>query len=359
MPTTFTVFVCSTFSDLSKEREAVLDSIRRLKLSYEAMEFFGARSERAIETCLEEVRSSDIVIVIVGHTYGSLVPGSEISYSESEYQEARRSNKQCLVYLRDDDVPIPAKHTERDPEKLRLLQKWKEALESTHMPLRFKDGEGLAAQVGRDIERTIKHLQKAREYRDPGVDTLIADITGQLSQALARGVESATLTAEIHKVLSHLIAATEQSRRFFAYLSYAPSDSTVVDQIADKLQQSGIRTFPLGRKRLSGLGLSELERYRRELAALAAKCDVFIFFISPASVASELSSTELDRALLNRARSRDNARIIPVLLADADVAPLLRDVHWVDMRDGNVAEGTTKVLSAIRDHRADNTDDGR
>ncbi len=36
----FTVFVCSTFSDLSQEREGVLDAIRRLKLQHDSMEFF-------------------------------------------------------------------------------------------------------------------------------------------------------------------------------------------------------------------------------------------------------------------------------------------------------------------------------
>jgi hypothetical protein len=48
----FTVFVCSTFSDLSQEREGVLDAIRRLKLQHDSMEFFGARAEQPIERVL-------------------------------------------------------------------------------------------------------------------------------------------------------------------------------------------------------------------------------------------------------------------------------------------------------------------
>ncbi len=32
MTASFTIFVCSTFSDLRQEREGVLDAIRRLKL---------------------------------------------------------------------------------------------------------------------------------------------------------------------------------------------------------------------------------------------------------------------------------------------------------------------------------------
>ena len=74
MTTSLTVFVCSTYSDLSEERKAVLDAIRRLQLQHDSMEFFGARSDQPIEACLEQVRCSNVLVVIVGHRYGTLVP---------------------------------------------------------------------------------------------------------------------------------------------------------------------------------------------------------------------------------------------------------------------------------------------
>jgi hypothetical protein len=126
MLATFTVFVCSTFSDLSQEREGVLDAIRRLKLQHDSMEFFGARANQPIETCLQEVRASDVLVVIVGHKYGTIVPELGVSFSEAEYAEGYRLNKPCLVYMRDEDVPILPRHMERDPEKLKLLEKWKD-----------------------------------------------------------------------------------------------------------------------------------------------------------------------------------------------------------------------------------------
>ena len=58
MMPSFTIFVCSTFNDLSHEREGVLDAIRRLKLQHDSMEFFGARAEQPIETCLLEVEQA-------------------------------------------------------------------------------------------------------------------------------------------------------------------------------------------------------------------------------------------------------------------------------------------------------------
>jgi hypothetical protein len=70
------------------------------------MEFFGARTEAPVDICLEEVRRSDVIVIIVGLRYGSLVPGTDVSFSEAEYNEAYRLRKPCLVYVRDENVPI-------------------------------------------------------------------------------------------------------------------------------------------------------------------------------------------------------------------------------------------------------------
>src|SRR5688500_11124526 len=102
MSASFTIFDCSTFSDLSSEREGVLDAIRRLKLQHDSMELFGARAGQPTETCLQDVRASDVLVVIVGHRYGSIVPELGISYSKAEYTEGFRLQKPCLVYMRYD-----------------------------------------------------------------------------------------------------------------------------------------------------------------------------------------------------------------------------------------------------------------
>src|SRR6202046_2205561 len=141
------VFVCSTFDDLEQEREAVLDAIRRVQSRHNAMEFFGARAGRPIDVCLEEVRKSDLLVVIVGEKYGSLPSGMAVSYSQGGYEEGARLEKPCLVYVRDDDVPILPKYVERDPDKLRLLDGWKQALNTHHTVTKFENWPKLAVQV--------------------------------------------------------------------------------------------------------------------------------------------------------------------------------------------------------------------
>jgi tetratricopeptide (TPR) repeat protein len=151
MSAPFTVFVCSTFHDLEQEREAVLDAIRRVQQRHNAMEFFGARPGRPIDVCLDEVRKSDLLVVIVGEKYGSLPPGMGVSYSQAEYEEGVRLEKPCFVYLRDDDVPILPKYVERDPDKLRLLDGWKQTLNAAHTVAKFESWPKLAVQVAADI----------------------------------------------------------------------------------------------------------------------------------------------------------------------------------------------------------------
>jgi hypothetical protein len=130
------------------------------------MEFFGARANRPIQTCLQEVRRSNILVVIVGHRYGSLVPEMGVSFSEAEYNEGCALNKPCLVYMRDENVPILPKHMERDPGKLMLLERWKETLRKRHTVATFQGSNDLAVQVAADLSRTISGLEETGRTRE-------------------------------------------------------------------------------------------------------------------------------------------------------------------------------------------------
>ena len=147
MSAPFTVFVCSTFATSAMSAKGVLDAIRRVQHRHAAMEFFGAETAQPIETCLEQVRASNVLIVIVGHKYGSLVPGLGISFSEAEYEEGFRLEKPCLVYMRPDNVPVLPEHVESNSRKRGLLKAWKGRLQSRHTAASFQDRHDLAVQV--------------------------------------------------------------------------------------------------------------------------------------------------------------------------------------------------------------------
>jgi hypothetical protein len=205
MKNSLTVFVCSTYADLGEERERVLDSIRRLQLQHDAMEFFGARAERSIETCLSQVRRSHVLIVIVGHRYGSIEPELGISYSEAEYREGYRLGKPCLVYVRDESVPVLPKYVERDPEKLRLLENWKETLRSRHTIATFTDGHQLAVQVAADLGRTvqaIEELSSIDSVPQEGREALLSELRRLVDVAMDKGLSQSRLLASWRRTVA-------------------------------------------------------------------------------------------------------------------------------------------------------------
>src|ERR1700680_1766106 len=154
------VFVCSTYRDLTPEREAILGAIRKVQHEHQSMESFGARPGSPIETCLDEVRRSDALVVVVSYLYGSLVPNSELSFTQTEYEEGHRLNKPCLVYLRDDTAPLSPQHMEQDPANLVRLMRFKDILTSRHTIARFQDASELANRVEGDLTRLIGKATK-------------------------------------------------------------------------------------------------------------------------------------------------------------------------------------------------------
>jgi hypothetical protein len=191
------VFVCSTRYDLVLEREAVLRVIHALGLEPGSMESsFGARSCRSISTCLAEVRSSDLVVVVVGHRYGNVVPELGVSFSHAEYLEALNLGKPCLVYFKDPDVPIHRTHVETDPQKRELLEEWKAVLQDNHTTWRFNNEHGLAAQVVKDLTREVAGInRRQRQSREPDSHTTrlryaIGQVEAKVALLLGTGDES-------------------------------------------------------------------------------------------------------------------------------------------------------------------------
>ncbi len=87
------VYISSTYKDLTVYRNAIRDMFlsKGLQDEYTLVGMEGYVSEngkKAIEVCLEDVREADIYILILAKRYGSIVEGTNISYTETEYNEA-------------------------------------------------------------------------------------------------------------------------------------------------------------------------------------------------------------------------------------------------------------------------------
>lgn len=343
-----TVFLCSTQADLGPEREAVLAAVRRLQLQHDAMEFFGAREGRPLETCLAEVRKSDILVVVIGHRYGTFVPGLQISYTEAEYQEGHRLGKPCLVYMRGDEVPVLPRHVERDPDGIRGLERLKATLRGRHTCAPFSAPNDLAVGVAADLARTIQDLREAAELqagaRTPQLPPLLDQIGEIVNSALAQGVGDAVLLAELRRSVARL-ARTEGSRKPLVFFSHTHSDKARVRPFADAIQSHGLEVW-MDEERIAP-GDSLLETVSRGLRS--AEC--LAFFMSRASVESLWVRQELSIVMAARLSAHGKGPIvIPILLEDVDLPPVLRDVKYIDLRTGDLAVAAAEFSRAVSQH---------
>jgi len=342
-----TVFICSTFSDLSGEREAVMNAVRRLQLRHDSMEFFGARSGQPLETCLSEVRKSDVLVVIVGHLYGTITPEKRISFSEAEYDEGYRLRKPCLVYIRDDEVPILPRLMETDPDKLRLLNRWKTVLRNRHTIAPFKQKDDLAVQVAADLSRAANDLDEAEEDRDKSRATdrsLGEEVNMLLSQARERGLDEDTIVSVIRHGLTSAIAS-EASKGPRVFLSYSNADKAIVREFAHGLDQRGVYVW------FDEMRLHAGEDWNTAIREAIDSSDYIAFFISGNSMRRGYVQKELKTAFeRSRMMPAGGVFILPVLLdrtAISDMPPLLRDIQWLDATDGDIPKAINRLYEAV------------
>lgn len=98
-PPAFRVFVSSTYSDMLPYREAIRTAINKADCIPYGMERFGATSVPPIETCYEELASSQIYICAIGMRYGSLDAETQKSYTQLEYEKAKELGLPILAFF--------------------------------------------------------------------------------------------------------------------------------------------------------------------------------------------------------------------------------------------------------------------
>lgn len=181
MAEALSVFVCGTSRDMQDERAVIRNALDRSGLRYFTMERFGAREYPPLATCLDEVRKCDVLVAIVGHTYGSMEEQSGLSFSQLEYEEAVRHKKIVLAYLKDESLPIAPEHIEEEQRKVELLARWKTTITKTRTAYIYTSVCDLGMQLLMDLWRLAE--QKAEKKLQSHILMQIIDpLTGLLNR---------------------------------------------------------------------------------------------------------------------------------------------------------------------------------
>lgn len=150
------VFISSTYEDLVPYRKAVWKRIsEEFQVEIRGMETFGARSQKPMDVCLEEVSQSDIYVGIVGMRYGSVEKAMGRSFVELEYSKALESNLPILIYLIDENK-AKVHPRDMDCENAVLLNIFKRRLRENHKYELFISEQDLSDKVVFDVGRTLR-----------------------------------------------------------------------------------------------------------------------------------------------------------------------------------------------------------
>ena len=144
------VFVSSTFTDLQVYRRKIQDALTQLETIVRGMEQFGSKPGSPVEECIKVVQSCQLYVGIFGMRYGSVPDGYDKSMTHIEYDEAQRLSLPSLIYILNENQPIPPKDVETGigAEKLEAL---KDQLKKRHTVSFFTTPEDLHARIMHDV----------------------------------------------------------------------------------------------------------------------------------------------------------------------------------------------------------------
>jgi hypothetical protein len=124
------------------------------------------------------------------------------------------------------------------------------------------------------------------------------------------------------------------------FVSYSRKDSTAARKLVDAFKASGLEVW------VDWEDIPLAAEWLNQIFTGIEEADVFVFLISPDSIASEICKVEISKAVQN------NKRIIPIVLRDLPDAKLAPEsigkLNWTYIRETDDFEtGLAKVKTAI------------
>jgi Domain of unknown function (DUF4062) len=92
------IFISSVGRELKLERQAVIREVLKLGDRPIGMEYFAASPEPPLEECLSQLADADLMILVLGPSYGSIHAATGISYTENEFRYARNAGIDVLAF---------------------------------------------------------------------------------------------------------------------------------------------------------------------------------------------------------------------------------------------------------------------
>lgn len=121
----YQIFVSSTYSDLIEERQAVLESILKLRHIPVGMEQFVAANDEQFIYIKRLIDETDYYVILIGNRYGSIASDG-VSYTEKEFDYAVSKGIPILAFIHSSPDSLPANKSEKTSSARKQLTRFRE-----------------------------------------------------------------------------------------------------------------------------------------------------------------------------------------------------------------------------------------
>jgi F-box protein 11 len=142
---------------------AAVEAVLKARAAPVEMAYFAAREGEPAEYCERQVRACHVYVGLVGFRYGSRVPGQddEVSYTELEFRTATDAGIRRLVFLLDEDAPIPPRLVDEDRA---AVTAFRDRLRDAGVIVKTV---GSPAELGEAVLHALYELREERRERPP------------------------------------------------------------------------------------------------------------------------------------------------------------------------------------------------
>jgi Domain of unknown function (DUF4062)/Tetratricopeptide repeat len=198
------VYVSSTIADLKRERRAVLDWL--VAAQYQVVHSYGPNSDTVRGSCLDDVDTSDLYVLILGHRYGFQTADNNpegLSITQLEFRRAGQAGIPRVALVRM-SIPDVSLSDLADPQKLALVSAFRDEVAREVRPAEFRDKseliQGLSTGVQAELAKLTQRGQRPNGPRARGLlrlaprpaflagrEDLLADLDARLAASNGPG----------------------------------------------------------------------------------------------------------------------------------------------------------------------------
>ncbi|WP_373263923.1 DUF4062 domain-containing protein [Hungatella hathewayi] len=155
----YQIFVSSTYRDLAKEREAVMDVITGMRCFPIGMESFPANDMKQFDYIKQLIDESDYYILILSHNYGTLAEDG-YSYTEKEYDYALKKKIPVLAFIKREADGSYGDNLDEGVDKLKKLTDFRDKVMKNRLIAMWTDIGNLKYHVKNSLEEAFKSRKR-------------------------------------------------------------------------------------------------------------------------------------------------------------------------------------------------------